>query len=253
MVKVAALQCDIEWENAPANRSRFGDRIEEAASDGARLILLPEMFPTGFSMAPERFAEDPDGLTATFLHDCASRTGSWVAGSFACLAPGRDKPTNRFLAAGPRGEEAIYDKIHPFSYGGESDHYAAGDHTVTFSVDGLRVTPFICYDLRFGDWFWRTTEETDCYAVVANWPTQRQSHWVDLLRARAIENLAYVVGVNRVGSGGGVDYSGGTVIFGPFGSTVAFSSEPKEETVTAEVDRSIVDSTRSRYPFIADR
>lgn len=253
MVKIAAVQCDIVWEDGEANRARLGEKVEAAASEGARLVLLPEMFATGFSMAPERFAEDRDGPTAAFLHGRAASTGAWVAGSFACRVPGRAKPTNRFLAAGPNGEEFVYDKIHPFSYGGESDHYAAGDDAITFIVDDVRITPFICYDLRFGDWFWRVASETDCYVVVANWPAARQSHWVELLRARAIENLAYVVGVNRVGSGGGVDYAGGTFIFGPFGESLASLEDPKEETVAAEIDPKRVVSTRERYPFLADR
>ena len=111
-------------------------------------------------------------------------------------------PFNRFVLAGPDGVAAVYDKIHPFSYGGEHEHYAAGAERLTVTVEGVRITPFVCYDLRFSDEFWTLAHDTDCYVVVANWPAPRRAHWSALLVARAIENQAFVVGVNRVGTGG---------------------------------------------------
>jgi predicted amidohydrolase len=251
-VKVAGVQCDLIWEDRDTNLKRLEPLVEQAAGKGARVVLLPEMFPTGFSMHTERTAESPDGKSASFLHDMAKETGAFVAGSFACRVESSAKPTNRFLVAGPRGEEVVYDKIHPFSYGGENEHFASGDRIVCFEIEGVRFTPFVCYDLRFADSFWNAAESTDCYTVVANWPSERQSHWDDLLRARAIENQAYVIGVNRVGEGGRLEYAGGSVVYGPFGELVAQAGS-EETTLIAEVDVTRVRAVRERFPFLADR
>ena len=145
-----------------------------------------------------------------------------------------------------------YRKIHPFSYGREHEHYAAGTEHVTVTVEGLRLSLFVCYDLRFADEFWALADDTDAYVVVANWPVARRDHWRTLLRARAIENQAYVIAANRVGSGGGLDYGGDSMIVGPFGETVAFAGE-RETTIDGEVDPEVVRTTRSRYPFLTDR
>lgn len=251
-MRVAGIQSDLTWEDRDANLKRLRPLVVQAAGAGARLVLLPEMFPTGFSMNTDLVAEEPDGPSATFLHELATETAAFVGGSFACRSDEHVKPTNRFLVAGPDGEETVYDKIHPFSYGTEADHYAPGDRAVSFEIDGVRFTPFICYDLRFADWFWNAAPTTDCYTVVANWPAPRQSHWDDLLRARAIEDQAYVVGVNRVGIGGRLEYVGGSVVYGPFGEPVAKASA-SEEILTAEIDAARVREIRERFPFLSDR
>lgn len=251
-MKVAGIQCDLVWEDPDANHKRLRPLVEEAATGGARLVLLPEMFPTGFSMDTDRVAEPADGPSAQFLHELARETAAFVGGSFACSSADASKPTNRFLLAGPDGEEVTYDKIHPFTYGGETDAYASGDRAVSFQIDGFSFTPFICYDLRFADWFWDAAETTDCYTVVANWPAPRQSHWDDLLRARAIENQAYVFGVNRVGTGGRLEYVGASVVYDPFGEVVA-KAGAEEVILSAEVRRERIEEIRSRFPFLADR
>ena len=162
-------------------------------------------------------------------------------------------PYNRFVLAGPDGVAAVYDKIHPFSYGGEHEHYAAGTERLTVTVGGVRITPFVCYDLRFSDEFWGLAHDTDCYVVVANWPAPRRAHWSALLVARAIENQAYVVGVNRVGTGGGIDYQGDSVVIDPFGVEVASAPDGEEAVLYAEIDLSRVEKIRTRYPFLEDR
>jgi predicted amidohydrolase len=251
-VKVAAVQHDIVWERPVENHARLASLIADAASSGARLIALTEMYATGFSMAADRIAEPVDGPSAQFLADEACRNGAWVCASIpTSLDDGL--PTNRFLLAGPGGELHHYDKIHPFSYGGEHEHYRAGDRTVTVDVDGVRVTPFVCYDLRFADDFWAEAEHTDLYVVVANWPASRSAHWTTLLRARAIENQAYVLGVNRVGAGGGIDYSGDSCVVDPFGELLAVAEPGAEQVLVADVDPARVAQVRADFPFLRDR
>jgi predicted amidohydrolase len=251
-MKVAAIQHDIVWERPPDNHVRLSGLIAAAADGGARLIALTEMYATGFSMAAERIAEPVDGPSARFLADQATATGAWVCGSIPTRHP-TGLPTNRFVLAGPNGERHHYDKLHPFTYAGEHEHYRAGDGTITVDVEGVRVTPFVCYDLRFGDDFWAEAGGTDLYVVVANWPASRREHWSTLLRARAIENQAYVLGVNRVGDGGGVAYAGDSVVIAPFGEVVAAAESSVEQTITADVDPAVVAHTRTAYPFLRDR
>ncbi len=251
-MKVAAIQHDIVWEDAAANFAHLDPRIDDAVAAGGELVLLTEMFSTGFSMDAQRTAESMGGASTQFLVDAARRHQVWVGGSIPLRDDGEPRPSNCFVLATPSGEVHRYRKRHPFSYSGEHEHYAAGRDRVTVDIGGLRCALFVCYDLRFADDFWALAEDTDCYLVVANWPASRREHWTTLLRARAIENQAYVVGVNRVGTGGRVEYSGDSRVFGPFGELVA-SADDGETTMFADLDRDVVQSTRAHYPFLADR
>jgi predicted amidohydrolase len=250
---VAAVQHDIVWEDPEANFARLAPMIGDAASAGARLVVLTEMFATGFSMHTERVAEPADGPSARFLAEQATTHGIWVCGSLPELVPDDDRAANCLVLAAPNGGMHRYRKIHPFSFSGEHEHYVAGDEHVTVVVEGVRCSLFVCYDLRFADEFWALAAQTDCYVVVANWPAPRRDHWRTLLRARAIENQAYVVGVNRVGAGGRLDYSGDSAIIGPFGEELAVGERNLEQTLRAEIDPAAVADTRARYPFLADR
>jgi predicted amidohydrolase len=252
-VRVAGLQHDIVWEDPAANFGRLAPRIEAAAADGARLVLMSEMYATGFSMDTDRIAEPEDGPSTEFLVEQAGRHGVWVGGSVPAVAPGSTRPANCFVLATPDGTVHRYRKIHPFSYGGEHEVYDAGAEHVVVDVEGLRVALFVCYDLRFADEFWALAPNVDCYLVPANWPAARREHWRTLLRARAIENQAYVVGVNRVGRGGRLDYAGDSVVVGPFGEILAEVAEAVEATLVADLDPAVVAATRARYPFLADR
>jgi predicted amidohydrolase len=251
-VKVAGVQHDVVWEDRTATLARLEPQLAAAAGLGARLVVLTEMFPVGFSMEPERMAEAEDGPSTAFLRSQAAALGVWLAGSIPIHPSGGGRPVNRFILAGPGGELEHYDKLHPFSYSGEHEHYAAGTGRVTFTVEGVRVTPFVCYDLRFADEFWAEAPGTDCYVVVANWPAARRAHWQALLVARAIENQAYVVGVNRVGEGGGLSYAGDSRIVDPLGEVLA-AGAGGETILLADVDPAVVAETRKRYPFLADR
>ena len=169
------------------------------------------------------------------------------------MQPGDALPSNALILAAPDGSSTATPRSIPFTYGGEHEKYAAGSERVTVEVEGVRCSLFVCYDLRFADEFWAVAERTDCYVVVANWPAPRRDHWRTLLRARAIENQAYVVGVNRVGSGGRLDYAGDSAVIGPFGELVAEADAPVETTLHADIDPADVGEIRAKYPFLTDR
>ncbi len=251
-MRVAGVQHDIVWEDRDTNFARLAPLIAEAAAAGARLVVLTEMFSTGFSMAVDRVAELRDGPSASFLAAQARAHEVWVCGSLPERSRAAERPFNQLVLASPDGVVHRYAKIHPFGYGAEPEHYAAGDAFLTVDVEGVRCSFFVCYDLRFADEFWPLAPDTDCYVVPANWPRQRAAHWKALLPARAIENQAYVVGVNRVGTGDGLTYVGDSVILDPLGEPVAAVGDA-ECVITGEVDPARVRHVRDKYPFLRDR
>jgi omega-amidase len=251
-VKVAAVQHDVVWADKDANFAHLAPMIEAAAGAGARLVVLTEMYSTGFVMDGERIAEPVDGPSTRFLVDQARRHGVWVCGSLPERPDGQDRPFNRLVLAGPDGTCHRYAKIHPFTYAGEEEHYAAGADRVVVDVEGVRLGLFVCYDLRFADEFWALAPDVDAYVVPANWPESRREHWRALLTARAIENQAYVIGVNRVGEGDRLTYVGDSRIVDPLGRVVA-EVTGTEALLVADVDTAVVTATRARFPFLQDR
>ncbi len=251
-VRIAAIQHDISWEDRDATCARLEPTIAAAAAAGARIVVLAEMFAVGFSMAPERVAEDEGGPTSQWMLAQAAHHGIWLYGSVPERSPGSGRPRNVGILAGPDGTLHRYAKLHPFTYGGEHEHYDAGSSLVTVTVEGLRVSLFVCYDLRFADDWWQLAPGTDVYLCCANWPEVRRTHWQALLQARAIENQAYVVGVNRVGSGGGLDYCGDSRIVDPLGEILAAGSRT-EALLVAELDAAHVEAVRRRFRFLPDR
>ncbi len=257
-MRIACIQADLAWEDHETNRRRLAERLWGAAAAGAQLVLLPEMFPTGFSMNAEETAEEPDGESVRWLQDQASTHGLVIAGSIAMRTPGFERPTNTLVVAGPDGELGRYHKIQTFSYVGESEHFSAGTETLTIPLTTsggavVRTTFFVCFDLRFADLFWDTAADTDLYVVVANWPRARRRHWETLLRARAIENQAYVAAVNRVGEAGdGLEHAGDSAIIDPLGYPLA-TGAMTDTMVLADVDPATVADVRARFPFMDDR
>lgn len=251
-MRIAAVQHDIVWERPEANFERLAPWVATAAAADARLVVLTEMYSTGFSMNTDTTAEPPGGPSTQFLTDQAKQHGLWVGGSLPEQADGAGKPANTFVLAGPDGELHRYRKIHPFSYSREHEHFAAGRDFVTVDIDGVRVTLFVCYDLRFADEFWATAAATDVYLVPANWPEARRRHWTTLLQARAIENQAYVVGCNRVGDGGKLHYTGDSRIVDPMGEVLA-AAAGGETLLLADAEPAVVARTRERFPFMPDR
>ena len=251
-VRVAAVQHDIEWHDRDANFERLAPMVASAAAAGAGIVLLTETFSFGFSFETPEIGEPEGGPSAQFLAAQAEEHGVWVGGSCPEIAPGADRPSNVFVLAGPDGTAHRYRKIHPFSHGGEDRHVHAGTERVSVEVDGLRVGLFVCYDLRFADEFWAMAHDVDAFFVVANWPASRRTHWQTLLRARAIENQAYVVGVNRVGPGGGIEHCGDSTVIDPMGEILA-TGAGAETILFADLDTEQVAATRDRFRFLQDR
>jgi predicted amidohydrolase len=251
-MRIAAVQHDIVWEDRDANFERLAPQVAGAVGAGAELVLLTETFSTGFSMTPG-IGEPEDGPSARFLAGQAAEHGVWVAGTCPEIAAGEALPYNSLVLAGPDGTTHRYRKLHPFTHAGEHERFRAGEKPVTVEIGGLRITPFICYDLRFADVFWKAAPGTDVYLVPANWPSPRRQHWQTLLQARAIENQAYVVGCNRVGTAGdGTDHAGDSRIVSPMGELLA-TAAGIETLVLADVDPAEVAATRDRLRFLPDR
>lgn len=249
-MRIALVQMDLAWEDVAENHRRARRHLEAANAQGARLALLPEMFCTGFSMDSDRIAQPPGGESETFLRETARELAMWILASIP--EAGQPRPRNMAILAAPDGSATRYAKIHPFTYGGEGRVYTGGDRIVTVAVEGLRVTPFVCYDLRFPEPFRLAAEETDLFAVVANWPEARRETWRTLLRARAIENLCYAAGVNRVGDGGGLHYAGDSAVISPWGEVLVEGSD-REAVLVCEVDPAVVRDARAKFPALSDR
>jgi predicted amidohydrolase len=250
-MKVAAIQHDIVWEDAQRTRARVRPMIASAAGEGAKLVVLAEMYATGFSMQPERIGEAEGGPNEQFLVAQAREHDVHVIASVA--QRGADgKYRNNAIVATREGAVHRYAKIHPFSFAGEHERYAAGDEFLTIQLDDLRVSVFVCYDLRFADEFWALAETTDLYVVPANWPQPRHEHWRALLRARAIENQAYLLGVNRVGLAQDLPHLGGSALIDPLGERL-FEGGPDEMVLVGAAEPGRTEHIRTTYPFLADR
>jgi predicted amidohydrolase len=251
MIKVAGVQMDIVWEDPAKNFRRAESKTSQAVNEGARLVVLPEMFATGFSMNAELvsgFAEETRG----FLSDLSARLAAFILAGFA--EPGDPMPANAAAIFDPSGSEILlYRKIHPFSLAGENEHFVAGESVHTVEVEDVLVTPLICYDLRFPEPFRAASENTDLFCVIANWPRSRRYHWSTLLKARAIENQVFVLGVNRTGTGGGLEYTGDSVLLNPLGEELAAVEPGAEGRCSGEVNAEEVARIRKEFSFLRDR
>ena len=248
---VYGCQLNIVWEDKAANFARARALLLRRRLSPTSLIILPEMFATGFTMNTVGISEPMDGPTTAFLRQLATDRRSYVLGGLA--RQDGQNVFNEAVCMTPSGEcVARYAKLHPFSPGGESDHYSAGHHLTVFPCGKLKVAVFICYDLRFPEVFRAAvTQGAEVLVVIANWPSRRHSHWTTLLQARAIENQAYVIGVNRCGRDPKLDYSGGSVIFDPHGNTVALAGK-EESILSARLDRKLPSRWRNEFPALKD-
>jgi len=249
ILRVTLVQADLIWENIQANLLHLDDWLPNL-SGKTDLVLLPEMFTTGFSMHPKALAEPLNGPTFAWMAAFAEKTGAAVTGSFICKES--DAFYNRLLFIRPDGSYDLYDKRHLFTLAGEDKAYEPGQENVSIEWRGWKIRPQICYDLRFPVWS-RNTDDYDLLYYVANWPRPRRNAWSSLLAARAIENQAYCVGVNRCGTDpNGHEYPGDSSVF-DFGGHLLLQLSEQEAYCTIQLDKAALHRFRKKLNFLADR
>jgi predicted amidohydrolase len=248
-LRVTLVQSMLHWEDAGANRAMLQAKL--ASLKGATdLVLLPEMFSTGFSMRSRELAEEMSGPTLEWMKQQAGSLDAAVYGSVIITEGG--KYFNRGLFVEPSGQVTVYDKRHLFRFADENDHYSSGDRRVVVEWRGWRLLLQVCFDLRFPV-FSRNRGDYDAILYVANWPEARQYAWDHLLIGRAIENQCYVAGVNRVGMDGkGIHYTGGSVVIEPKGRVIASSAAGGEELISATLDGAALEDFRQKFPVAKD-
>lgn len=249
ILKLCLAQTDIVWEDKSANMHKAREILSEAAYQGAELVVFPELSLTGFSMNSS-LAEPPLGETAEFFAENTQKYGIAAAFGFACAHDG--VITNRMCIADNGDITAEYDKIHPFSYGGECSVFSGGNQLCIADIHGVRTGLTICYDLRFPEIYQALSVECALILVAANWPDKRRMHWDTLLRARAVENQCYIAGCNRFGNGGGLYYSGGSAVYSPGGEVIS-AADDRSSLVFAEIDSGECRRVRSEFPVKNDR
>jgi predicted amidohydrolase len=251
-LRVALVQQDTVWQDPAANLARAAGFVAQAAKAGARVVVFPELFTLGFTMAPEPFAERIPGPTNEAMAVLSRRFDLYIVGSVVeTHAP---HPRNAAFVTAPDGSlVAAYRKIHPFSYGEEHRHYSGGEDCPVFAVDGIPCGLQICYDLRFPEPFRAlATGGAEVVFVPANWPARRISAWSTLLAARAIENQMAVCGVNRVGRDPHLDYPGRSAIHDCFGEAIVLG-DAAEGLVVGDIDLEKLRAWRKRFPALRDR
>ena len=248
-MKVSVIQPDIFWEDKTSNFNGLSDLIRPLFNK-TDMVILPEMFNTGFSMNPSLPGELPDGDTFHWMKKIAREGNFGICGSY--IVNENDKSYNRWVFISPEGDFRYYNKRHLFSMGGEDKLFTRGNSRLVFSFRGMRISPFICYDLRFPVWS-RNTEGFDLMIYSANWPVSRQNVWDTLLRARAIENQCFVVGSNRTGTeGSGIEYSGGSMIINPRGELIVSAETEANCSITADLSQTELSDFRKKFPVSDD-
>ncbi len=260
-LRISVIQTRLFWEDKKANLAMLREKIQRISTK-SELIILPEMFSTGFSMNNQLLAETMDGETVEWMKKTSAANAAILTGSIMIREDSSDadpKYYNRLIWMLPNGEYGYYDKRHLFAYGNEHEHYTAGKKRLIASVNGWHVNLQICYDLRFPVWLRQSNPgltpqrpEYDLLIVVANWPAVRSHAWKTLLQARAIENQCYVIGVNRTGvDGNGHVYAGESLIVGPLGEVIKLLGD-EEQTVSEELDFKLLEKIRNDFSFLGD-
>jgi predicted amidohydrolase len=256
---VTLLQANLIWEDRKANMSRFEEKIR-SIREKTEVVVLPEMFSTGFSMSPEKLAETMEGETVQWMKRIAAEKKIILTGS--AIIEENKNYYNRLIWMLPNGQYGVYDKRHRFAYAGEDEHYTSGSKRLIASVKGWKINLLICYDLRFPVWSRNVTAsiegdgkggpEYDVLIYVANWPDRRSNAWRTLLQARAIENQCYVIGVNRVGDDpNNIHYQGESMVIDPMGE-ILYCKKDEEDTFTITLDKDHLNTVREKLPFWKD-
>ncbi len=249
-LKIALIQSDLVWENPEQNRKHFTEKIESIPS-AVDVVILPEMFTTGFTMNAKAVAETMQGKTVEWMKNTASKNNTAMVGSL--IISEENKYFNRLLFVEPSGKITVYNKRHTFTLVGEDKVFAAGTEKIIVNYKGWNICPLICYDLRFPVWA-RNTEDYDVLIYVANWPKPRVSAWDALLKARAIENMSYCIGVNRVGVDGVTSaYSGHSAVYDVLGNLITAFKPDKEQTEIVVLEKNHISKYRNKLKFLDDR
>ena len=250
LLKAAIIQTDIIWKNSIQNRINLSSKIDVISND-VDLIILQEMFTTGFTNHVQDVCESMEGETVQWMLQKASEKDTLLIGSI--IIQEREKFFNRLIVAFPNGKLKYYDKRHLFSYAGEDEVFTAGNSRLVFDYKGFKICPLVCYDLRFPVWS-RNTEDIDLLIYVANWPKPRINAWDILLKARAIENLCYTIGVNRLGKDfNNFEYVGHSAVIDAMGNPVLDFEEGQEKIKTIILSKEHIDNTRSKFGFLEDK
>lgn len=248
-IKITTFQAYLFWENIDKNLQNLGLRLS-SIREKTDLIVLPEMFSTSFSMNAEALAEEMGGKTMDWMHQQALKFGSVVTGSL--IIKDNSNYYNRLIWMRPDGSYEFYDKRHLFGLGNEDHTYTAGSKKLFVELNGWKICPIICYDLRFPVWLRNKGNEYDMLLVVANWPEKRSLHWRTLIPARAVENQSYVVAVNRVGHDGNeVYHSGDSMCIDPNGNVVYYKPND-EDLYTFTINKEEIEKSRRIFPFLKD-
>jgi predicted amidohydrolase len=248
-LRVALIQKDLVWQNAVKNKEKLDSLLSEIES--VDLVVLPEMFTTGFSMEPTLIAEAMDGVSVAWMKEKARTLNAAIVGSIII----RENNThyNRMLFVHPSGELDMYDKRHAFALAGEDKEYTSGTNKLIVNYKGWKICPLICYDLRFPVWS-RNVEDYDVLIYAANWPKPRINAWNILLKARAIENVSYCLGINRVGvDANGYEYSGNSIAIDCLGNELTDLCENKEAVIYATLHKDELIKIREKLPFLEDK
>ncbi|MDT8286738.1 MAG: nitrilase-related carbon-nitrogen hydrolase [Elusimicrobiales bacterium] len=247
-MKLALCQYDIAWEDKAANKKKIAELLENhPRKSEIDWIIFSEMTLSGFTM--NTAAAELDDSDRQFFTDLAQRNNINI--SYGGVEGGY----NKLITLNRHGDRVNeYSKIHLYAFGGEDKHYKAGTRQEIFELEGLRVMPAVCFDLRFPYLFWNRAKDVDVYIAIAAWPARRAEHWMTLLRARAVENQAYCAGVDRIGMEGKLEYSGNSMCFDPLGKVVVDSGTAEGIFISdAHIDKDLVSRTRERFPFIGER
>jgi omega-amidase len=255
-LKVTLIQSRLQWEDIAANLRMFDEKID-AIGERTEVVILPEMFSTGFSMQSEKLAETMDGSAVQWMKKKAAQKNIILTGSLI-IKNEQGEYVNRLIWMQPNGAYGVYDKRHLFGYAGEDAHYHPGDRRLIAQVKGWKINLTVCYDLRFPVWSRNViTPDTNAPAYdilinVANWPERRATAWKTLIQARAIENQCYAIGVNRVGDdGNNIYHSGDSSIIDPLGEII-YRKGHDEDIFTTTLERAKLDEIRKNIPFLKD-
>jgi omega-amidase len=248
-MKLTLIQPDIIWENKSGNLERLGDMISKIPA-GADIIILPEMFNTGFSVITGDLSEPPYSGTFNWMQSIARKHNCGVCGSYIVSENGNFY--NRWIFVSPDNEPLKYDKRHLFSLSGEDKMFTRGRERIVFNFRGMRICPNVCYDLRFPVWS-RNRNDYDLLINSSNWPESRRDVWITLLKARALENQCFVAGVNRIGTDGtGIKYCGDSMILGPKGEIIAEGKQNQESLISGDILINELSDFRKKFPVTND-